>query len=87
MKIREDFILRKIADTNVVVPVGKAVVDFSGMINLNDSGAFLFRILQQGATEQELVKALTDEYDVPTNIAQRDVALFVAKVKDAGILE
>ncbi|MCH5303722.1 MAG: PqqD family protein [Ruminococcus sp.] len=87
MKIREDFILRKISDSYVVVPVGKAVVDFRGMVNLNESGALLFKTLQNGADEQQLVKALLDEYDVSEDIAKKDVERFVSKVKDAGILE
>lgn len=87
MKIREDFILRKIADTNVVVPIGSAVVDFSGLINLNETGAFLFELLQKGATESDLVAALLNEYEVSKEAAEKDVATFVNKVKEANILE
>lgn len=86
MKVREDFILRKISDSYVVVPVGDAVVDFSGMVNLNESGALLFKELQKGAEEEDLVKALLDEYDVTEEIARADVKKFISKVKDAGII-
>ena len=87
MKAKSDFILRKISDSYVVVPVGDAVVDFSGLINLNESGAMLFELLQKGAEESELVEALLKEYDVSHDIAEADVKKFVSKVKDAGILE
>ena len=87
MKVKSDFILRKISDSYVVVPVGDAVVDFSGLINLNESGAMLFEILQKGAGENDLVEALLNEYDVSREIAEADVKKFVAKVKEAGILE
>ena len=42
MKIKEDFVLRKVADSYVVVPVNKLTLDFNGIINLNETGAFLF---------------------------------------------
>ncbi len=87
MKVKKDFILRKVSDSYIVVPVGEAVVDFSGMVNLNESGACLFEALQKGATEDELVEALLSEYDVEETVARADVKRFISKVKDAGILE
>ncbi|MBR1731411.1 MAG: PqqD family protein, partial [Ruminococcus sp.] len=81
MKVKSDFILRKISDSYVVVPVGSAVVDFSGLVNLNESGAMLFELLQKGAEESDLVDALLKEYDVKREIAEADVNKFVAKVK------
>lgn len=87
MKIKEDFILRKVADSYVVVPVGKMTLDFNGIINLNETGAFLFELLQNGAEEQELVEKLLEEYDVTPDKAKADVVVFLTKVKDADVLE
>lgn len=87
MKVKKDFLLRKIAESYVVVPVGSAVVDFSGLINLNASGALLFEKLQNGAEENELVEALLSEYNVSEDVARADVRKFIEKAKDADILE
>lgn len=87
MKVKEDFILRKVSDSYIVVPVGEAVVDFSGMVNLNESGALLFEALQKGCEEDNLVKLILSEYDIDENTARADVKRFISKVKDAGILE
>lgn len=87
MKVKEDFILRKVSDSYIVVPVGEAVVDFSGMVNLNESGALLFEALQKGCEEDDLVKLILSEYDIDENTARADVKRFISKVKDAGILE
>ncbi|MCH5298419.1 MAG: PqqD family protein [Ruminococcus sp.] len=86
MKIKENFLLRKISDAYVVVPVGSAVVDFSGLVNLNESGALLFEKLQNGAEESDLVALLLEEYDVSEELARADVKKFIEKVKDADIL-
>ncbi len=64
MKIKDDFILRKVADSYVVVPVGSMTLNFNGIINLNETGAFLFGVLQKGAKEKELLEKMMDEYYV-----------------------
>lgn len=87
MKIKEDFILRKVADSYVVVPVNNMSLDFNGIINLNETGAFLFRLLQNGADREELLSKLLDEYEVTPQKAEKDIDLFIEKVKDADILE
>lgn len=87
MKIKEDFILREVAGSYVVVPVNSLTLDFNGIINLNETGAFLFEILQRGADKQELVDSLLREYDVDYERASKDVDAFIDKVKTEGILE
>ncbi|MCI6824890.1 MAG: PqqD family protein [Ruminococcus bromii] len=87
MKIKEDFILRKVADSYVVVPVNDMTVDFNGIINLNETGAFLFEILQKGADKQELLDKLLSEYEVTSEKAEADIEVFIQKLKDADILE
>ena len=87
MKIKEDFILRKVADSYVVVPVGRQTLDFNGILNLNETGAFLFELLQKGASRDELVEKLLAEYEVERDRAQADVDKFIQSVKDADVLE
>ena len=87
MKIKKDFILRKVADSYVVVPVGKMTLDFNGIINLNETGAFLFGELQKGADREELIERLLAEYDVTQEKAASDIDIFIKKVKDADVLE
>lgn len=87
MKIKNDFILRKVADSYVVVPVGKLTLDFNGIINLNETGAFLFEILQKGAKREELIDRMLAEYDVSRDKAEADIDRFIQNVKDADVLE
>lgn len=87
MKIKKDFILRKVADSYVVVPVNKMTLDFNGIINLNETGAFLFELLQKGAEKDELVDKMLEEYDVDRAKAEADIDKFIQKVRDADVLE
>lgn len=87
MKIKDDFVLRKVADSYVVVPVNSLTLDFNGVINLNETGAFLFEQLQKGIDKNELVCKMLDEYDVTKEKASEDIDAFISKLKDADVFE
>lgn len=87
MKIKEGFILHKIADSYHVIAVGKAVKNFNGIINLNQTGAFLWEKLSIGATEEELVNFLISEYGIDEETATSDVSKFTKGLKEAGLAE
>lgn len=87
MKLNENFVLRQVADTWVVLPLGAATVDFSGMLSLNETGALLWQALEQGGGREEMADALTKEYIVTREQALADVDEFLAKLKKVGCLE
>ena len=86
MKIKEGFILRKVGSQYVAAATGKASESFNGMLRLNESGAFAFRLLQAGISEEELVKRLVAEYEVSEEAARADVENFLARLKEADAL-
>lgn len=87
IKITDGFILREIAGTWVVIPVGAKIVDFSGIVNLSESGALLWEKLEKGASEQDLVEAVMGEYHVDELDAESDVQEFLADMKAQGLVE
>lgn len=86
MKINSNFVLRSIADNWIALPVGEAVVDFRGMLTLNESGVILWRKLEGGATREELIDTLLAEYDVTPDVAESDVDAFIKRLTDAGCI-
>ncbi len=87
MKMKAGYIVREVAGTHVVVPTGAAAVDFSGMINLNGTGALLWNQLAEGKTEQELLTVLLEEYEIDEASAKADISEFLKKLKAADLLE
>lgn len=87
MKIKSDYIMREVAGNYVVVPTGKASLDFSGMISLNETGAFLWKQLECDKDEQELLSALLEEYEIDTTTAKTDIREFIEKLKAADLFE
>ncbi len=87
MKIKKGFILREVAGSFVVVAVGEALKTFNGVINLNETGALLWKKLEEGSDEEGLTQALLDEYDVEESVARADAKEFIAKLMEAGLIE
>ncbi len=86
MKINDGFMLKEMAGSWVVVPLGEKLVNFEMMMTLNETGAFLWEKLKEEKTEEELVEALLAEYDVEKEIAAKDVSEFVQKLKEKEVL-
>ena len=87
MKLKENYVLRKVADTWVVLPLGAASIAFNGMIKLNEAGALLWQALEQGANRESLAKVLCEHYAVESQQALTDVDEFLDRLKNASLLE
>ena len=81
MKIRKDFKLREICGEYVVTAEGMQAVDFTKLISLNETAAFLWKTAEkQGEfTVASLAQALCDEYDVVMAQAEKDCEAIIAQ--------
>ena len=86
MKIKDDFYMKEVAGLNVVVATGETAQNMNAMINLNESGAFLWKQLENDITREELIQKLTEEYDVDCDKAGASVDKFISKLKEIGCL-
>ena len=86
MKIREDLVLRKVGDTWAVFPIGEALNDFGNIMKLNETGAFMWRKLEQGCSEQELITAISKEYNVEQHKAEQVLCKFIKLLEKDEIL-
>ncbi|HOP99326.1 MAG TPA: PqqD family protein [Acetivibrio clariflavus] len=87
MKLSKEFALREIAGNYIVVPFGEKAVNFNAMITLNETGAFIWKKIEEGKSKEELLSAMLEEYDVDREKAKEDIEKFCEKLKSAGILE
>lgn len=71
----------------MVVATGKAAEQFLGMMNLNKTGAFFWKLLEKGATEEELVEKALEQYEVSEEVVRRDVKGFLERLTQIGALE
>jgi hypothetical protein len=87
MKTKKGFRLRNICGENIIVAEGVENIDFSRIISMNESSAYLWKKVEgQDFTEKDLTDYLTEEYDVDEETAQKDVTTLIAEWLDAGII-
>lgn len=87
MQIKKGFAKREIAGSYIVVPVGSKSNEFNGMITLNESGSFFWDCLNKNVTVDDVVKMVTDEYDVDAETARKDIVAFVEMLKANDLLD
>ena len=87
MKIKEGFVVREIAGQSVVIALGAATKNFNGMIKLNETGRIIWDMLSEGKDKEDIVKRITDEYDIDSKTVTGDVESFINTLQGANILE
>ena len=88
MKAKKGFKLRTVCGENIIVAEGIDNIDFSRIISMNESSAYLWKNIQEkDFTSDDLVHLLLDEYEVDEYTAKTDVAQLIQKWLEAGIIE
>ena len=88
MKIKEGFVLRTICGQNVVSGEGTSNVNFSKLVSLNDSAAYLFKAVGgEDFDADRLADLLLEEYEVDRDTALKDAETLCAQWKEIGIAE
>lgn len=88
MRIKEDFVLQEIADEYIVVPIAKEADRLNGIITLNETGAFLWKLLvERELTRDALAELLRESFSIDSMQAKDDVDKFIAVLMQLGCLE
>lgn len=80
-QMKNNFIQRRIADSEVLISVGKNIADFNGYIELNASAAFLCNELKEPRMISELEQALEKEFEISHVQAVEDVLEFLKELQ------
>ena len=87
MKIKDGFVVEKVGSRYLAVAVGARADEFNALIRMNSTGAFLWSLLAEAdVTRDELVSHMVAEYEVSAEKAASDIDLFLAKLRDVGLL-
>ncbi len=88
MKIKKGFVLEKVGESYLACATGKLAREFSGLVKLNDTGAFIWGLFANGdITIEDAADKMIAEYDISREIALRDISAFADNLKKNGILE
>ena len=85
MKIKGKYVLREIGGENIAVPVSDTVLTSNVIIILNETAKFLWTLLEAGCTDDELLKAMCEEYDTDEKTASEDIREFIDYLKNSKV--
>lgn len=81
-----DFVTREIAGELLLVPVGAQTKKLNGFVTFTDTGAFLWKQLEGGATAAQLAEKLAGEYGQVPGDVLADVESFLQKAAAQGLI-
>lgn len=88
MKLKYNFVTNKVADKIVAVAVGEDAEKFGGFIKMNDTGAYIFNMLKNDVTEEEIVASMQEEYEgVTLENLRNTVKEFISRLKESDVIE
>ena len=88
MKIKDGFVLKKVAGSYMIAATGDKFVGFSSVITTNETGAYIWEMLLANKTKGEICNALVSEYEgVSADEIANDIDEFIEELKKNNILE
>ncbi len=87
MQIKKEMILREIAGENILVPGADAVLNLNGLFVVTETGAFIWKLLPDVKTEEDILNKMLEEYDIDKETAQKDIAEFLERLRKFGIID
>ena len=87
MRLDKCFEMHTLAGQNIVVPHRVKNIDFTNVLTLNETATVVWERMNEGEFEvSDLVKALTDTYDVDEEQARKDVSPILEKMRELEMI-
>jgi hypothetical protein len=88
MRLKENLSIRKIGDEYMMVSENGSSLDYTRVISLNSSAAYLIQQAgQENFTKENWVDMLTSEYGIDKETADADVQKLIDKLVKEGLID
>ncbi len=87
MKIKDGFILKDVAGSKIVIATGQQKMDFNGVMTFNSVGADVFMLLDGTNTVEDIVKKISEDYDVSVETVRTDVEKLIEKMRKYNLID
>ena len=88
MKLKENLTVRKLGDEYMMVSDSDAGLDYTRVISLNETAAYLVEeVGKREFTKDEWIELLMNKYDVEREVAEADVQLLIDKFVKEGLFD
>ena len=86
MRIEKNVILREIAGEYILIPTGSMALKFTGIFAINELGVSVWKFLEEGKEEGEIISSLMQEYEVDEETLTADVKDFLQSLREKELL-
>lgn len=87
MKIKGEYVLREIAGDYILIPIGETALEMNGMITMNEVGVTIWKAIERGADEEEILQELVNTFEVEEAEARNDMQEYITKLKENGLVK
>ena len=87
MRAAREYLMREIAGETILIPSGSAAKKFNGLVTVNELGGFIWNVLAEDVTIEQIVERVTAEYEVDAETARIDALAFLDELRQVGALE
>ena len=87
MKAKADFVVRNVVGEYILMPTNDNISKFDGTVVLNEVSAFIWNQLQQETTQEAVLAAVLEEFDVTREVAAKDLQALLGSFEEMGLLE
>jgi methyltransferase-like protein len=70
-------VTRKTGNEYILVPVTNNIADMNSVFTLNETGAFIWDQIDGKRNVEEIINAMTEEYDIDNETASNDLFTFI----------
>ncbi len=82
MRLDKSFEMHTLGGQNIVVPHKVKNIDFTNVLTLNETATVIWERMNEGDFEvADLVKSLTDTYDIDEEQARKDVSSMLGTMR------
>ena len=80
------FLLQDLNGTKMLVPVGKAAERFRGVVQVNNTAAYILNCLKSETSPETICKALSKEYDGTEEQFKTAIETTISTLRECGAL-
>jgi methyltransferase-like protein len=81
-----EIVTRKTGNEYVLVPVANNIADMTSVYTLNESGAFIWELIDGQRNTEEIIDKVTAEYQIDRETAAGDVVNFINEMSNYLII-
>ncbi len=74
--------VRRINDECLLIPLTDDIADMDSLYRLNETGAFIWELIDGRRDIKEITSRVAEEFDVDQREAEKDILLFLVDVQD-----